>query len=202
MNEFANSLQKTMVVWEGFAPQNASSHSNEIPRNVIVMPFDCFYYPPERLAADGYRIINTAWSPLYITARIQPSIESIAANWNPTKFGEYPGRKVDHEVNSEHASKILGGQLCAWEMDEGMSFQTLIPRIPAVSERLWAKLPKQKIAIEDFIHHIRQVSELACKILKLPVDTCKIIGENGKMDLERQVNHSSTLHSRKHFHHK
>ena len=73
MHQYATSKNRTLLVWEGFAPAGGqtgrSTHpasSVEIPTDVIVTPFDCFYYPPPELAADGYRILNAAWTPLYI----------------------------------------------------------------------------------------------------------------------------------------
>lgn len=60
-----------MVEW--FIAAGRSAHppsSVAIPESVIVTPFDCFYYPPPQLAADGYRIINSAWTPLYIAGQL------------------------------------------------------------------------------------------------------------------------------------
>ena len=58
---YAKSRNKTLIVWEGFAPAGGqagrSAHPPskvKISNDLIVTPFDCFYYPPPQLAADGY----------------------------------------------------------------------------------------------------------------------------------------------------
>jgi hypothetical protein len=35
-------------------------------QEVVVSPFDCNIYAPPLLAKAGYRVINSAWTPLYI----------------------------------------------------------------------------------------------------------------------------------------
>lgn len=71
---YAAKNNRELIVWEGFAPQQGqtgrSSHpasTVSIPTSgIVVTPFDCFYYPPPQLAADGYKILNSAWTPLYV----------------------------------------------------------------------------------------------------------------------------------------
>ena len=77
MDRFAVASNRTLHVWEGFAPskgqtgrnaQNASTIDIDPKTGITVQPFDCYYYPPPQLAADGYKIINSAWTPLYIAS--------------------------------------------------------------------------------------------------------------------------------------
>lgn len=63
MHSYASSRNRTLHVWEGFAPQGGqtgrSAHpasSVVIPTDVVVEPFDCYYYNPPQLALDGYKV--------------------------------------------------------------------------------------------------------------------------------------------------
>ena len=72
MHAYAKKAGRELVVWEGFAPAEGqtgrSAHpesSVEIPTDVIVTPFDCFYYPPPQLVSHFcpsvlWFIVNTA----------------------------------------------------------------------------------------------------------------------------------------------
>ena len=56
----------------GETPGGAAPSTVAIPRDVVVSPFDCNIYVPPALAKDGYKIINSAWTPLckcYVTCR-------------------------------------------------------------------------------------------------------------------------------------
>ena len=97
MHAYANRTGRELMAWEGFAPATGqtgrSAHPPSavaIPTDVIVTPFDCFYYPPPQLAADGYRILNAAWTPLYIAGGNGQQPDLIYA-WNPWLLGEFPG---------------------------------------------------------------------------------------------------------------
>ena len=67
MNDFAKSKGKTLQVWEGFKSSVPGETSHGAPpsivpisTDIVVSPFDCNIYAPPRLAADGYKIINSA----------------------------------------------------------------------------------------------------------------------------------------------
>ena len=53
LSEFAKSRGKTLMVWEGFADSKDSDTKVQIPTDIIVSPFDCFYFPPPDLVARG-----------------------------------------------------------------------------------------------------------------------------------------------------
>ena len=75
MNTFARGLNKTLQVWEGFQPPAAPDGAGQagqgqvpIPTDIVVQPFDCNIYTPPDLARDGYKIINSAWTPLCVVS--------------------------------------------------------------------------------------------------------------------------------------
>ena len=65
MNEFVKKHGKTLCIWEGFRPVG----DVDIPRDIIVFEFECYYNLPDNLARDGYTMVNTSWKPLYITRK-------------------------------------------------------------------------------------------------------------------------------------
>jgi len=63
MDSYAQRRNRTLHVWEGFAPQAGQSGKSThpassvvIPTSVVVEPFDCYYYNPPQLAMDGYQV--------------------------------------------------------------------------------------------------------------------------------------------------
>lgn len=92
MHTFAAAKGKTLQVWyvrpllsfaferfecctwfhrEGFksnvpgeTPGDVAPSTVAIPQDVVVQPFDCNIYVPPSLAKDGYKMINSAWTPL------------------------------------------------------------------------------------------------------------------------------------------
>lgn len=85
----------------------------DIPTDVIVTPFDCFYYPPPQLARDGYRIINAAWTPLYIAGGSGQSPELIYS-WNPWLLGEFPGHVSWWTIPKENHPQVIGVKMAVW----------------------------------------------------------------------------------------
>ena len=79
MHEFAKSQGKQTLVWEGF--NYDGSPKVKIPKDIIVCAFETMYQRPDSLARNGYRIMNTAWTPLYIVPNRRWSPEKIYA-WN------------------------------------------------------------------------------------------------------------------------
>lgn len=184
MDTVARNQNRKLIVWEGFR----RGESVEIPKDILVSPFDCFYYPPEQLARDGYHIINTAWSPLYITPGVHPSVQSIYKDWNLFKFGEFPKYQKMHSLEDfeEAGQYVIGAQLCAWEMDTTQTFQTLLPRVPALAERLWST---QTTSMEEFSRRMHVTSRLYCKLLGRAEGDCDVQPQS-EMQLEREFDHS------------
>ena len=153
MHAFAAKAHRELVVWEGFAPADGqtgrSAHpasAVEIPKDVIVTPFDCFYYPPPQLAADGYRILNAAWTPLYIAGGSGQSPELIYS-WNPWLLGEFPGHVSWWQIPAEHRGKVVGVKMAVWSTKANDTLCALSGRLPAMADRSWnpaaAREPQQ-----------------------------------------------------------
>ena len=64
-------------------------------------------YPPPQLAQDGYRIINAAWTPLYIAGGSGQQPDLIY-KWNPWLLGEFPGHVSWWSIPQSMQSKVVG----------------------------------------------------------------------------------------------
>lgn len=134
MNEIVKKHGKKTLVWEGFAKEGKT----QIPRDIIVMVFECLYNLPPDLLADGYPIINTSWQPLYVTPSYRWTPEHIFG-WNHYRWEHWFERSkaFGKPINAEPTAQVLGSQLCSWEQAEGVEVSSLRERLAAMSERTW-----------------------------------------------------------------
>jgi hypothetical protein len=128
MAEYAVSKGKILHTWEGFAPQAGQTDRSTHPASTVkidpktritIEPFDCFYYPPPQLAADGYNIINSAWSPLYIANGQRWDVGKIY-QWHPWFFGEVRGHLSWWTIPKAHRDKVVGVQMAVWRKGRSM----------------------------------------------------------------------------------
>lgn len=122
------------IVWEGFTPEPGI----EIPRDIIVVAWESYYYTADKLAAAGYTIINASWQPLYAAPN---------ANWPPEHIYGWNVRRWEHwwEKSQAHLepiqldgqADIIGAQFCTWENKEEEEIELLRLRVPVVAERTW-----------------------------------------------------------------
>src|SRR5208282_6048411 len=81
MDEIVKRHGKQMIVWEGFGRNGKV----KIPKDIIVMSYEIRFYMPNDLVADGYKIVNASWTPLYVVnANRRPPAEIYA--WNLLQF--------------------------------------------------------------------------------------------------------------------
>lgn len=136
MYEFVKSEGKIPIVWEGFK----NSANVTIPADIIVCPFETYYQRPDSLAAQGYRMINTSWKPIYIVPERRWPIEKIY-HWNHYTWENWwdvaPATKTPIIINEKERNLIIGSQICSWEMSEEMEFPALSKRMSAFSEVCW-----------------------------------------------------------------
>ncbi len=135
VNEMIKKRGKKAIVWEGFGRDPGSQFP--IPKDITVMEFESAYYLPTDLLADGYTVINAAWTPLYVVNEHVWSPKKVL-DWDLRKFGRfstfYPATTW-FEVPTYKG--IIGGQVCAWEQFEYMAFDHLRRVVPAMAERTW-----------------------------------------------------------------
>ena len=86
--------------------------------------------PPPQLAADGYRILNAAWTPLYIAGGTGQSPELIY-QWNPWLLGEFPGHVSWWSIPRNHREQVIGVKMAVWSTDANDTLCSLSGRLPA-----------------------------------------------------------------------
>jgi hexosaminidase len=152
MNGFLKGKGRQVLVWEGFSP----TADPIVDRDILVCPFDVKHAGkmPDDYFKAGYRVLNTSWSPLYVADRISMTTPEDMALWSPFMFGAgrspQPFRYWKKYRPEDYLDKIVGAQVCSWEIEEkaeeGLLFGTGPgfhdygrpgPRVPIVAERVW-----------------------------------------------------------------
>jgi hexosaminidase len=161
MNDIVKKHGRQMIVWEGFRPDPASQF--QIPKDVIVMEYECSIYPPKRLIADGCTIINAAWTPLYVVNNQRWSPGKIY-DWNQYRLGHWtPNYALTHWHQLDPTPQVLGAQMCAWEQPQELEIPSLRSRLPAMSERIWN--PDAGKTYTDFAARFRQTDRLLDRMI-------------------------------------
>jgi hexosaminidase len=144
-------LGKRPIVWEGFGPSARAKRT--FPKEGIVVAWENAYYPADRLAADGYRLVNAGWDPLYVVNHYRSNSFTMVPEerlyaWNPLEFGHVmdPARKIDIGPNLE------GALMCWWEGREWTAQRVLPVRIAALGARLWN--PPSEINYPRFLERV------------------------------------------------
>ena len=161
MNEIVKKHGRKTLVWEGFA----KSGKTEIPRDITVMVFESKYNLPPDLLAGGYKIINAAWQPLYITPGRRWSPEYIYG-WNHYRWESCwdVSAAFKNPIVVRPTPDVLGAQLCSWEQGEGGELPSLRDRLPAMSERIWNPTAGKKFA--DFARRFKATDAALEQLLK------------------------------------
>jgi hexosaminidase len=143
---------RKMLVWEGFSPTLAPL----VNKDIIVCPFDVKHrgHMPSNYFSAGYKVLNTAWTPLYVADRIYMTTPEVIARWSPYMFGAgrspQPFAYWKKFKPEDYRGKIIGAQMCSWSIEEkaeeGLLFGTGPgfhnygrpgPRLQIMAERVW-----------------------------------------------------------------
>ncbi|QHI70394.1 family 20 glycosylhydrolase [Tichowtungia aerotolerans] len=148
MNEIVKSHGKQTIVWEGFKLGGRT----DIPKDVIVMPFESYYEDPRQLAQEGYTIINTSWKPLYIVNKRRWSPEEIY-QWNIYRWENWSSKSLAiNGLEVSEKANVIGAQICAWEQSAEAEIPSIRKRLAALSERVWNIYPSKPV--EDFLSRL------------------------------------------------
>jgi hypothetical protein len=185
--------KKRLIVWEGFH----GAPTTQIPAvgndRVIVMSWESSYNPPWDLLNSGYEIINCSWKPMYLAGsgatsrgphvrQFMWSPETIHS-WNKNTFMHWdPSTPVFNDAGPSDAvprdgmwdagyiskqSQVVGGQMLSWEQNEKTIVRDLLPRVPAMADRLWN--PNFTESYPVFTNRLEAVKEKALSIVQ-PVE--------------------------------
>lgn len=171
INAHLKSLGKQTVIWEGF--EGNGSASIKIPNDILVIAWETLYQRPESLLANGYKIVNASWKPLYLTPRQRWSPQYIYEVWNLGYWANWWKTAPSFQpIQLQSDSNIIGAQFCSWEMSDHMEIPELLARIPVFSEKLWTD--RKVYTYEVFSNMNIALSEKLKKLL-FPADM-KILG--------------------------
>lgn len=129
-------LGRTPIIWEGFAKE----YAHYIPKETIVISWENHYNFTRDLLADGFKIINCSWQPLYIVANPDH-------RWGPRHLIDWNIHRWEHwwsnsdahlnPVTIEPTEQLLGAQVCAWECTFEQDLTPIMEHLPVVAEHCW-----------------------------------------------------------------
>ena len=169
MNEIVKKHNKKMFLWEGFRREGKI----EIPRDVVVFAFETMYHLPSHLIEDGFTVVNTSWTPLYLVNGGIKQPRARRAVWSPEAIYSWNIWRWEHwwdqtpvyknPMQLEETSQIIGAQMCSWEQAGEAEIPTLRKRLPVFIERVWNN--KQKISFEKFFPRVEKNDLKLSKII-------------------------------------
>lgn len=143
MNNMITPNGKTVQTWEGITPDSSSPVA--IPGNVITMEYANSYYDPRTLLAEGHKVINSSWDPLYVVNNINWSPAEIY-RWNMYLFGSDSFSNIFTQASPNDL--MLGASLSSWEQPQSLELESLRQRLAAMAERTWN--PYAGLSFADF----------------------------------------------------
>lgn len=145
VTEMIFALDRTPVVWEGFAKE----YNDRIDRRTIIIAWESYYQPAYDLAAAGFTLINCSWKPLYIvTPNTHWTPEEIYA-LDPWRWDHWWEKSVAYPdgYTIDRSCPVLGEQICAWgdqiagweNWEDGIrqEYALVTERLPAMCRKLW-----------------------------------------------------------------
>ena len=169
MNETVKKYDKQMFVWEGFRREGTI----EIPKDVVVFGFETMYQLPSHLLEDGYSMVNTSWTPLYLVNGGVKNTRAQRAMWSPEYIYSWNKWRWEHwwdqtpvykkPMQLEKTPLVIGGQMCSWEQAGEAEIPTLRKRLPTFIERVWNE--DEVIPFKDFFKKVEVNDSRLSKII-------------------------------------
>ena len=181
MNDMVKSKNKTMCIWEGFKRDGKV----QIPKDIIVFEFESLYNLPNHLIEDGYTLVNTSWTPLYV---VGTGIEGgwIPRKWEPKKiyswnmwqFENWYHKSPSHKkpIQLDKTPLVIGAQMCAWEQTDEGEIPSLRRRVPPFVERIWNT--DYKLPYEEFYTNLDKSDNKLTSIINNSEQDSLLVGYN------------------------
>ncbi len=160
--DYVLSLGKTPVVWEGFP----AKFNHLVDKRTEVFAWESYYQLADTMLADGFKVINASWKPMYIDyPDTYWAPTEINRTWNPYIWIHWmPGSPIYHnDLKVFPTPQVIGGQLCAWDGREtkyGVEKETeledkadkVLERLGVLTEKTWN------------VDHLNEVNEAEQKL--------------------------------------
>ena len=159
MNQIIRKHGRQTICWEGFHGDGGGGV--QIPKDIIVMPFESTYNPANRLVSKGYSVINTAWKPLYVVGSKKWPAQYIYESWNLWLWEHHVNTRT--HIQLKKTDPVLGAQMCAWEQSADVELPSTRDRIHAMSERVWN--PDAGKTYADFARRAEKTDKLLDRVL-------------------------------------
>ncbi len=129
-----------MSYWAG--PNTTNSALNNFKNQLTPICYTKQFHPSfANHLQNNWKIVNAAWSPLYIVGgSIARPVETVFNEWNYFRGGTdgISGGPIQYDnFEGINNSNLIGGLLCTWENDKNINFVYLKDRLPAFSEHAW-----------------------------------------------------------------
>lgn len=149
---------KTPIVWEGFPEEGA----DRIPKETVVISWENHYQTTHQLLAEGFRIINSAWKPMYIVPVM--ITQTPPFNWGQREIFDWSVYNWQHwweksvatenPITVEPTEQVIGAMMCAWEMTFEQEIGQVMAHLAAMSERTWStEYRRDFLAFRDAFRH-------------------------------------------------
>ncbi|MEO9595692.1 family 20 glycosylhydrolase [Rhodopirellula bahusiensis] len=153
LHAYLKSKGKETLVWEG---PRAGTGDNRVNPEVIHLNWRTINYPADEMIANGHRVINAAWDPLYLvdhyprTNFTMTSPQHIYETMSLTRFKHVNPdiRTYADPVEVEPTNKLIGFCMPWWEGREENFLAQTFPRVIPFAEVAWN--PSIKRDHEDF----------------------------------------------------
>jgi len=119
IDEIVKKHGKRTIVWEGFKVAGKIP----VPKDITVMEFESLYEVPQNYVAAGYKVINTAWQPLYVVNGRNWSPEKILS-WNMYRWEHWLDRSAAYPsgIDVPPTPLVIGAEMCSWEQPRTSRF--------------------------------------------------------------------------------
>lgn len=154
------------VIWEGF-PRSGNSY---IPRESLIIAWECYYQMPDELLADGFKIISSSVKPLYIVHKHWGAEFTLSWRLNEwyNWFKESKAYPEGGYIIAESENN-LGGLMCAWgllfEKDEREAikeeYALVCDRLPAYAEAIWNS---DRMYYNEYLESMKKLDVLLDKL--------------------------------------
>lgn len=160
ISQFVIDQGRTPIVWEGFPRKGA----HRIPKQTVVCAWETHYNMPQDLLADGFKIINGSWQPLYIVGNSRRWTPENILDWhvhNWQHWWEHSAATLN-PIHLEPTDDVLGAQISLWGTSYEQEINVTMENLGAMSERTWNV--KRTV---DYTFHRKRTNTVLSKLSRL-----------------------------------